>query len=132
MYSKKWLSVFTLSCQNYSINQQKQVLHDVKDILLDVVPDITLNDKSPILDQLVQVVDKINEPEIDTQSKFMQRAENKSKHKVLEKVSTELTIQQVALSTYVTDLEVIVQNVITLFHRLCNIPSLTRHVKDKL
>ena len=55
----------------------KQPLHEVKDILLEVVLDVVLNNKAFILDQLVQIVDKMNDPNIDTQSLLVKRNEKR-------------------------------------------------------
>lgn len=47
------------------------MLHDVNDILLEAATGIDLNEKAPILDQLVQIVDKLNDLDIDTHSLVM-------------------------------------------------------------
>ena len=49
----------------------------MKDILLEVVLDVALNNKAFILDQLVQIVDKMNDPNIDTQSLLVKRNEKR-------------------------------------------------------
>lgn len=54
-------------------HKQNQLICDIKDILLDVVPNVTLNENTLFLEQLVKIVEKLNEPKVDTQAKLMER-----------------------------------------------------------
>lgn len=64
----------------------------MKDILLDFMPDVVLNVKEPILDQLIQIVDKLNALDIDTQSNLMEREIKKFEKRFFERISSEIYI----------------------------------------
>ena len=46
-------------------HQKKQGSFEIKNILLDTIVIDDLDENKPILDELVHIVDKINEPDID-------------------------------------------------------------------
>lgn len=114
--------------------KQKKVLYDIKALLLNDVIDITLNGKTPILEKLVQIVEKLNETKVDSQAKLRERLEEEKKleNKALEKIASESVLQLGELSTSITELDNLVQNVLTLFNKLCDIAKLTHNVKEKL
>ena len=61
----------------------------------------------------------------------MQREERKYENRVMEKVSNEITIKQVEISTYVIELEQLNINANTLFVKLCDdIPSYYKSIRD--
>ena len=69
------------------------MLQDVKDILLDVAPEMDLNENAPILDQLGQIVGKLNALDIDTNQLLMER--NKMfENKLLKEVCTEILLHK--------------------------------------
>ena len=55
-------------------HRKKQVLFEIKNILLDTIIIDDLDENTPILDQLVYIVDKINELDINVHQKLMERA----------------------------------------------------------
>ena len=59
----------------------------------------------------------------------MGREENKFEDKVLGKISSEISIQQGCLSTSVIELEIIVQNALILFQKLCDMSLLSSEVQ---
>lgn len=69
----------------------------MKNILLEDVPDIVFNEKVPILNQLVQIVNKLNDLEIETQSLLLESSEKKFEIIFLEKVSTNIEIKKLYL-----------------------------------
>ena len=53
-------------------HQQKQVLYEINDIFLDKCVVNDFYEKDPIIEQLVKIVEKLNNPNIATQEKLMQ------------------------------------------------------------
>ena len=63
----------------------------------------------------------------------MQRAEMKYDNRVTKKVSSEIVIKQVELSTLVIELEELATNANTLFAKLCDdIPSFHKTIREKM
>ena len=80
---------------------------------------IEVNNKAPIIKQLVGIVHKFNK-DIDGQEILLHRAERKFENKVLENVAKKIVIDQVEMSTLVGTLKVVVNNVVSLFKKLCD------------
>lgn len=99
---------------------------------MEVVFDTTLDEKAPILKQLVLLVDKVNALDVDAQAKLMEWVEKKFKNKAMEKATQTIAIQWVEISTMVMRLNPLVQNLISSFKKLSNIPHLTQEIKEKL
>ena len=110
--------------------RENQVLEDVKNILIDALS-TEVDSTQPILVQLAEVVHKFNE-DLNGQEKLLQRAERKFENKVLEQVAQKIGIYQVDLSTILSSLETFVNNVTSLFRKLCDTSSFTQEIKDKL
>lgn len=110
--------------------KKNQVLEDIKSIFADALS-IEVDEKQPILAQLVEIVHKYNE-EHNRQEKLLQRAERNFENKVLEQVAQKIAIEQVELSTILSTLETYVNNVVSLFVKLSDTSIFTREIKDKL
>lgn len=52
-------------------HQQRKVLYDIKEIFLDIVIVDYLDEKAPIIEQLVKIMEKFNDPNIDIQENLM-------------------------------------------------------------
>ena len=64
---------------------RSQVLEDIKGIFIDDLS-IEVNEKSPIIEQLVEIVHKLNE-DVDGQDKLVEKGERKFENKVIENVA---------------------------------------------
>lgn len=65
----------------------KQVLYDTNDIFLDSFFIDNLDENAPIIEKLIKIIERINEPFIDANENLMQWSE-KQFEKVMEKVVT--------------------------------------------
>ena len=106
------------------------MLKDIKGIFIDAL-DIQINEKDPILDQLVYFVQKFNE-DGQGQDKLLQRVEKKFENKVLQNVASKIAIDQVELSTVIISLENTINNLIALFVKLNDTSNFIVEVKSKL
>ena len=102
--------------------RQKQALQDIKDMFLDAfslpIPDET----NPLMEQLIDIVEKVSNEDLDTNAKLLEWSE-KFKNKVNEKIFSDIALAQVALATKVEDLKKVLGNIFSLYTKLCN-PSL--------
>ena len=73
--------------------KQKHVLHEIKDIFLENFDVENLNEKAPIVPQLVQIIEKINGPNVDANENLMQWLETKFEKGVMEKLATQIYIK---------------------------------------
>lgn len=72
--------------------QQRQVLHENKDIFLEAFDMENLDENSPIIAQLVHIVEKINKDDVDENKKLMEWSSRNVEKKFIEKVSTKIAI----------------------------------------
>lgn len=86
-----------------------------------------VDERVPIMDQLVHIFENVNNDDIDANEKLLQWSEKKFEKKVLEKVSTEISIRQVELSNIVNNVEGVVQNIQNLYKILCDVPRFTHY-----
>ena len=81
------------------------------------------NETNPLIEQLIDIVEKVSTKDLDTNSKLLEWLENKFQRKVNEKISGDIALTQVALSTKVEDVNNLHENIFSLYTKLCN-PSL--------
>lgn len=84
-------------------HRQKQALQDIKDIFLDEYSLPPLEETKPLLEQLSDIVEKVNNEDLDTNSKLLEWSEKKFQSKINEKIASDIALTQVALVTKVKD-----------------------------
>lgn len=99
-------------------HQQKKVLHEIKGIFIDSFDMTNVNDSDPILEQLVHIAKKVADDESEANDKLLQWSKRKFETKVLNKVSVEIAIKQVELSTLVSDTKEVVLNAQSLYKKV--------------
>ena len=109
---------------------RSKVLEDIKVIYVDALS-IEVNDKVPIIDQLINGVHKFNE-DTDELEKLLMKYERKFENKVLENIAQKIEIDQVELSTLIYALEIFVNNVVSLFVKLSDSTNFTKEIKERL
>ena len=67
-------------------------MNEIKDIFMDAFSLQPPNSSRPILEQLSEIVDQINNEDHDTNVKLMEWFEKKFQRKVNEKISSEITL----------------------------------------
>ena len=78
---------------------------------------------------LLEIVEKINNEDIDTSAKLLEWSEKKFQSKVNEKISGEIALTQVALTTKVKDLKKVLENIFSLYTRLCDSSLFTQETR---
>ena len=74
-------------------HRQKQALQDIKDIFLDAFSLPTPEETKPLIEQLINIMEKVSNEDLDTNANFLEWYEKKFKGKVNEKMSSEITLQ---------------------------------------
>ena len=103
-----------------------KIIESAKNILTGVIG-VEVDTSQHILFQLEEAVQKFNE-DSSGQENLMEKVENKFDNKVLEKIA----IQQVELSSILTNLEKYCTNVTLIFGKLCNVTEFTKEIMRKL
>lgn len=86
-------------------------MHEKKDIFVDAFEIKNINEQTPIIDQLVHNFEKDNNDDLEANGKLMRWSEKKFETKVFERVSTEIAIKKVELSTLIHYLDEVIKNV---------------------
>ena len=68
-------------------------------------------------------MEKVNNEDLDTNAKFLEWSKKKFQNKVNEKISSDIAFTQVALETKVEDVKKVLENIFSLYTKLCD-PSL--------
>ena len=68
-------------------------------------------------------MEKVSNEDLDTNAKILEWSEKKFQGKVNEKISSDIVLNQVALATKVEDMKKVLENIFSLYTKLCN-PSL--------
>ena len=77
-------------------------------------------ENNPLLEQLLDIVEKVNNEDIDTNVKLLEWSKRKFQGKVNEKISSDIALIQVALETKVEDVKKILENIFSLYTKLCD------------
>ena len=80
-------------------HRQKQALLDIKDIFLDVFSLPNPKGTKPLIEQLIDIVEKVSKEDLDTNAKLLEWSEKKFQNRVNEKISSDIALTQVALET---------------------------------
>lgn len=111
-------------------HQKKQVLFEIKYIILDAIFINDLDDQEHIIVQLVHILDQINESDIDVQQKLMERAKKRYDNEVMDKVSLEISINMVEISKKDTNSDKTTLDINSLFRFIFDVPSFIKEVRE--
>ena len=92
-------------------HRKKQALQEIKDIFLVAFSLPTPKETKPLLEQLLDIVEKINNEDLDTNAKLLEWSEKKFQIKVNEKISSEIALTQVALATKIEEVKKVLENI---------------------
>lgn len=110
----------------------KEILENVRDILQQVVPEVQINEDTPIMDQLATLACKINAPNTEAEKGIEERAKSKIQNKLAEKISQEVAINKVKLSKVITNIQSITQIIIQMLVKLCTVENFTAEISEKI
>ena len=101
-------------------HRQKQALQYIKDIFLDAFSLPTPKETKPLIEKLIYTMEKVNNEDLDTNTKLLEWSEKKFQSKVNEKISGDIALTKVALETKVEDVKKVLENIFSLYTKLCN------------
>ena len=111
-------------------HRHKQALQDIKYIFLDAFNFPTPEKTQPLLEQMSDIVEKINNEDLDTNAKLLEWSKKKFQSKVNENISSEIALTQVALETKVEDVKKILENIFLLYIKVCNPTLFTQETRS--
>lgn len=95
---------------------------------MQVVPNINVDEETPIIDQLATLTEHINALDVDVEKRMEEWEEEKIQMKLVGKISQEVAINKVKLSEVITDLETIIHQVIQILYKLCTVDHFTINI----
>ena len=112
--------------------KQRQALQDIKDIFLDTFTLQTPNESKPIIEQLLEIVEHMNNEDQEANVKLMEWSERKVQGKVNEKISGDITLSQVELATKIEQVKKVLGNILSFYTKLCDLSLFTHKVGHKI
>ena len=91
-----------------------------------------LDTNRPILKQLSDIVDQINNEDHDTNAKLMEWSEKKIQAKVNQKIANDIILEQVELGKQLDKAKVVLGNIFSLHSKLCDFSKFTQKITPKV
>ena len=110
----------------------KQAMNEIKDVFMDTFNIQPLDSKSPILKQLSDIVDQVNNEDHDTNEELVEWSEKKFQAKVNQKISNDIILGQVDLAKKLDRVKVVLGNIFSLYTKLCNFSNFTKETSQKI
>ena len=98
----------------------KQAMNEIKDIFMDAFSLQPPNSSRPIIEQLSDIVDQVNNEDHDTNVKLMEWSEKKFLNKVNQKIANNIILGQVELAKKLDNVKVVLGNIFSLYRKLCD------------
>ena len=73
-------------------------------------------------------MEKVNNEDLDTNAKLLEWSKRKFQGKFNEKIYGDITLTQVALSTKVEDVKKVLENIFSLYTKLCDLTLFTQRL----
>lgn len=93
---------------------------DIKEIFLDAFSLPTPDETKPIIKQLTNIVERVNDRDLDTNVKLLEWSEKNFQNKVNEKISSGILLPQVELETKIESVKKVLERIFSLYTKLCN------------
>ena len=103
-------------------------MNEIKDIFMDAFSLQPLDASRPILEQVADIVDQVNNEDHDTNIKLTKWLEKKILSKVNQKISNDIILGQVELAKKLDNVKVVLGNIFSLYRKLCDFPRLTKEI----
>ena len=107
-------------------------MNEIKDIFMDAFSLQPPDAKRPILEQLSDIIDQVNNEDQDTNAKLMEWLEKKFQEKVNQKISNDIILGQVDLAKKLDRVKVVLGNIFSLYTKLCDFFNFTQETNQKI
>lgn len=104
--------------------KKTKILNTAKTIMSDLIPDITIDDNAPIIDQLGTLVKEISSEATNLEMVAVRQYETKRGEKLMEHIS----VSKVVLSTSTKEVNSILQEVGQLLVKSSSFTNLIKHI----
>lgn len=111
-------------------HMKKQALQDINDIFLDALSLPSLDETKPLMEQLIDIEEKVSNQDLNTNAKLLEWSNKKFQNKVNEKISGNIALIQVALATKVENVKKVLENIFSLHTKLCNSSLFTQESRS--
>ena len=88
-----------------------------------------MNEDKPIIEKIFTIVEKIKDEDLDSNFKLLEWSQRKFHTKVLEKISSDIALRQVDLATKMESVKKVLENIFSLYTKLCDVNLFTREVQ---
>ena len=109
----------------------KQAMNEIKDIFMDAFSLQPSDVNRPILEQLSDIVDQVNNEDHDTSAKLIEWSEKKFQGKVNQKIANAIILGQVDLAKKLDKVKVVLGNIFSLYTKLCDFSNFTQETNQK-
>ena len=113
-------------------HRQKQALQDIKNIFLDAFSLQNLDETKPLMVQVTDIVEKVNNEDQDANAKLLEWSEKKFQNKVNEQISSDIALTQVALETKIESMKKTLEKIFSLYTKLCNPILFTQKIRNQI
>ena len=110
----------------------KQAMNEIKDIFMDAFSLQPPKEKRPILEQLSDIVDQINNEDRDTNAKLMEWLEKNFQRKVNQNIANDISLGQVDLAKKLDRVKIVLENIFSLYIKLCDFSRFTQEINPKI
>ena len=107
-------------------------MNGIKDIFMDIFSLKPPDAKRPILEQLSDIVDQVNNEDHDTNAKLMEWSEKKFQAQVNQKISNDIILGQVDLAKKLDRVKVVLGIIFSLYTKLCDFSNFTQETSQKI
>ena len=108
-------------------------MNEIKDIFMDAFSLQPPNSSRPIIEQLIDIVDQVNnEEDQDTSAKLMEWSEKKFLRKVNQKIANDIILEQVELAKKLDTVKIVLGNIFSLYSKLCDFSKFTQEITPRV
>ena len=108
-------------------------MNEIKDIFMDAFSLQPPNSSRPIIEQLTDIVDQVNnEEDQDTSAKLMEWSEKKFLSKVNQKIAKDIILEQVELAKKLDNVKIVLGNIFSLYSKLCDFSRFTQEITPRV
>ena len=112
--------------------KQRQALVEIKEIFLDAFSLQTPDETKPIMEQLAHIVEQVQNEDQEANVKLMEWSEKKFQGRVNEKIASEIAISQVELAKKITIVKQVLENIFSLYKKLCDFSLFTQDTSQRI
>ena len=107
-------------------------MNEIKDIFMDAFNLQPPDASRPILEQLSNIVDQVNNEDHDTNVKIMECLEKNFLGKVNQKIANDIILGQVDLAKKLDKVKIVLGNIFSLYSKLCDFSRFTQEINPKI